>query len=140
MIKITNTVSLLDDEITENFIRSTGPGGQNVNKVETAVQIRFDAKNSPALKEEVFARLRRIAGHRMTAAGIIIITANKFRSQLRNREDAQERLIEMIREACISPKSRRPTKPTRASKVRRVEAKKKQGAQKKQRQKKISFD
>ncbi|PHZ86216.1 alternative ribosome rescue aminoacyl-tRNA hydrolase ArfB [Paremcibacter congregatus] len=139
-IKITNSISIHEDEIVEQFIRSTGPGGQNVNKVETAVQIRFDAKNCPALKDEVFARLRGLAGHRMTAAGIIVITANKFRSQMRNREDAQERLIALIREAAVPPKARRPTKPTRSSKIKRVETKKKQGAQKKQRQKNISFD
>ena len=140
MIKITNSISLHEDEIKEHFIRSPGPGGQNVNKVETAVQLRFDAGNSLALNEDVFLRLKNIAGHRMTAAGLIIITANRFRSQLRNREDALERLVDLIRQAAIQPKNRRVTKPSRSAKAKRVETKKKRGAQKKQRQKKISFD
>lgn len=140
MIKVTNSISLDDDEIKESFIRSPGPGGQNVNKVETAVQIRFDAGCSPALSEAILLRLKTLAGHRMTSAGIVIITANKFRSQMRNREDAQNRLVELIRQAAVPPKNRRKTNPTRSSKIKRVETKKKQGIQKKQRQKNIALE
>ena len=133
MIVVTPHITLADDEIEEHFIRSPGPGGQNVNKVETAVQLRFDAARSPALPPEVRYRLKGLAGSRMTLDGVIVITARRFRSQERNRADARERLVELIRCATEVPKNRRPTRPTLASKSRRLSAKKQKGSVKKTR-------
>ena len=123
MITVTDAIVLSDGEIKERFIRSPGPGGQNVNKVESAVQLRFDAANSPALSAAVLRRLGPLAGSRMTSEGVIVLTANRFRTQERNRRDALERLIELIRQAAVEPKRRRPTKPTAGSKQRRLDAK-----------------
>jgi len=133
MIPVTRSISISEDELDERFIRSPGPGGQNVNKVETAVQLRFDAAHSPNLPPEVFARLRGIAGQRMTADGVIVITARRFRSQDRNRADARERLVELIAKATEVPKKRRPTRPSLSAKRKRVETKKKRGDVKKTR-------
>lgn len=116
MIEVTPNIALADDEIEEQFIRSPGPGGQNVNKVETAVHLRFDAAASPNLPDGVKARLRRLAGRRMTAGGVVVLTARRFRSQERNRKDALDRLVALIARAAEPPKPRVRTRPTRASK------------------------
>lgn len=133
MITVTPAISISENELEESFIRSPGPGGQNVNKVETAVQLRFDAAHSPNLPADVFARLKGIAGQRMTIDGVIVITARRFRSQDRNRADARDRLVELIRKATEVPKKRRPTKPSLGAKRRRMDSKTKRGSVKKTR-------
>ena len=134
MIQITPAIEINEREIQLEFIRASGPGGQKVNKVATAVQLRFDAANSPSLPDEVRRRLIRLAGKRMTEDGVLVIHARRFRSQDRNRRDAIDRLIALIRKASIRPKSRLKTKPSKASKERRLEAKRRRSRTKHKRQ------
>jgi ribosome-associated protein len=133
MIRITPALAIDETEISESFVRASGPGGQNVNKVSTAVELRFDALGSPNLPEEVKAKLRTVAGRRMTKDGVVVLLAQRFRTQEANRMDALARLVDMIAEAAVVQAVRRPTRPTRASQRRRVESKVKRGAVKRTR-------
>jgi ribosome-associated protein len=126
-MQISPTLTIPDSELTIDFVRASGPGGQNVNKVATAVQLRFDVRNSLSLTEEVKARLVKLAGAKMTGDGVLLIEAKRYRTQEQNRADAELRLVALIQKALVPPKRRRPTRPTMASKARRVENKKRRG-------------
>jgi ribosome-associated protein len=140
MIRVTDSISIDESELEESFIRASGPGGQHVNKTESAVQLRFDARRSPSLPNDVAVRLMKLAGSRLTQDGVIVLTAQSERSQKRNREEALARLVELIREASVRPVPRRATKPTKASKERRIDSKKRRGGVKNLRQKKPSVE
>ena len=127
MIEIEGGVALDESELEFSFIRASGPGGQNVNKVSTAVQMRFDARRSPSLSDGVSTRLQKLAGSRLTQDGVIVITANRHRTQERNRADAIDRLVALIARAAVAPVARRPTRPTKASKAKRLDDKAKRG-------------
>ena len=134
MIEITPSLQVDEGELQFDFIRASGPGGQNVNKVATAVQLRFDVRHSPSLPEEMRQRLAHLAGKRVTAEGVLVIEANRYRTQEQNREDAILRLVHLLRLAAHKPRPRRQTRPTRASQQRRLEQKKQRGAVKRLRQ------
>jgi len=124
MIRITDAISIEESELSESFVRASGPGGQNVNKVSSAVQLRFNARQSPSLPNEVAVRLMRLAGKRLTKDGVIVIIAQQHRTQERNREDARERLFDLIRKAAVRPTPRRPTKVPKTQRRERLEGKK----------------
>src|SRR5580704_19278357 len=133
MIRINAAIAIDEREIEESFVRASGPGGQNVNKVSSAVQLRFDLSRSRSLPEEVRERLARLAGRRLTRDGVIVIIAQRYRTQERNRQDALDRLVALIRRAAVPPTPRRPTKPSRAAKERRLQAKARRATVKQQR-------
>jgi len=133
MIRVTPDIAIDENELRERFIRASGPGGQNVNKLSSAVQLRFDVATSPSLPEDVKLRLIRLAGQRMTEDGVLIIDARRFRTQERNRHDALERLVALVRQAAQRPKPRKKTRPTLASRQRRLAGKRQRGKTKRMR-------
>ena len=140
MIRINDTISIDESEIEESFVRSSGPGGQNVNKLSTAVQLRFDVRRSPSLPNDVAIRLMRLAGKRVTKDGVLVLIAQNHRTQERNRADAQERLVKLIQEAAVVPVQRRATRPPKSSKRERLEGKKHRSGIKAMRRSKPGFD
>jgi len=130
MISINTKISIPEDQLHFDFVRASGPGGQNVNKVASAVQLRFDVVNSPSLPAGLKKRLANLAGNRMTSEGMLVIEARRYRSQERNRQDARERFIKLLRKAAQPPKKRKPTKPSRAARGRRLQHKKRQASKK----------
>ncbi len=133
MIRITRRIAIDENELEERFFHASGPGGQHVNKAATAVQLRFDAAHSPSLPDDVRERLIALAGNQVTDEGVLIITAQRFRSQRRNRRDARKRLVDLIRQAAKKPKQRRKTRPSRASRKRRLEEKRRRSEKKRRR-------
>ena len=140
MIRITDSISIDEAELEESFVRASGPGGQNVNKLSTAVQLRFDVRHSPSLPNDVAVRLIRLAGKRMTKDGVLVIIAQNHRTQERNRAEARERLVGLIQQAAVKPIPRRATRPTKASREKRIEGKKLRSSIKSLRRSKPSWD
>jgi ribosome-associated protein len=132
-LRVSERIVIAEDELSEQFVRSPGPGGQNVNKVATAVQLRWDLRRSQTVPADVRERLQRLAGRRLSAEGVLTIEAHRYRTQAGNREDARRRLFELIRAASVAPKARKPTKPTAASRERRLQHKRTRGATKRAR-------
>jgi len=135
MIRVTPSISIAERELEEHFIRAPGPGGQNVNKLASAVELRFDVRRSPSLPDDVRARLERLAGNRLTREGVLVIDAHRHRTQARNRQDARERLVDLIKRAAVAPVPRRATTPTAGSREQRLQSKKRRAAIKGLRQK-----
>lgn len=140
MIRIDERISIEERELEERFIRASGPGGQNVNKLASAVQLRFDVRGSPNLPDDVRSRLERMAGRRLTRQGVLVISAQRHRTQERNRQDALDRLIELIRRAAVAPLPRRATKPSAGARERRLQSKKRRGSVKDLRQTKPDLE